>query len=343
MINASPLSCVHATTEVWPAAWRRALCALLLGAGCAGLAFAAPGAQPPAARDAKAATAVSKVIEVAPRWSAGDAVGYTFEKSREKAGKPPLTLTYEVQVLVQEASPNGYALLITMPGFGLSADLLQAAGTDPKASEVMTGVQTMARALKFVVRTDADATPIELVNWQEVAQNALAGAEAIASAVGLPATARAAMAALYATEASTRETVLRDVDIFLRPLGLSQQRGVWAETDGEVSGKLMGAIKVRERVLVDLDPQNRAEAVVTQTREFDRASMAAAGNRLLNALAPGPSRDALMGQLDVRDRATYRIELKTGWVTTAESTRSVIAIDGAPAQIDRLKIRRLQR
>jgi len=104
---------------------------------------------------------------------------------------------------------------------------------------------------------------------------------------------------------------------------------------------LLGSLPVRDTYRLDLGKPAAGLATETFERVFDQDALVAAIDAYLQQVRPvAASRESLIQQLNVRDRATYVIDMKTGWMVSGEATREAGPHKGEPLEVVVTKLRR---
>ena len=275
-------------------------------------------------------------LVLAAHWKAGQRMTYLYEKTRQRAGVAPRSASYEVLVKVLQANADGYLLELTLPGMQLPETL----EADPKAQELVASVARLGKATRLEILTDGSGALKELRNWRQ-ARDALIG---FIDQVGAPISpaARHTLNALYADEASTRQTMLRDLDFFLRPLGDELIPGEPQEVEVEAQVPVLGLLKARESYRLQTDQPKTGLATETFDRTFDENALADAVDSFLkkSTVQGSAPRQRLINQMKVHDHAAYVVDLATGWLVSGEHTRDAGVNESGPVETTVLRVRR---
>jgi hypothetical protein len=277
---------------------------------------------------ATSAKAKQKPILVAAKWLPNQTMTYMFEKTRRANDGAVVVENYEVAVKVLQRSPNkSYQLELTLPAVHLPGRLYPVTANVEMLKIFDDGIAN-SKAMRVVVTTDKNGNLEKLDNWQEVG----AVVRALFENVFKPMAAEKRDATLkvveglYSTELSSRELTMTDLGIFLTPLGEEFVPGEERVDDGEYSaGEMGGTIKSQEKWLLKKDQPETGLATITIERTFDRDSLTSKVAEFIkkSKFAKTPSAEALISQMDIRDASSFVVDLKTGWLVSAELTRDV--------------------
>jgi hypothetical protein len=278
------------------------------------------------------ATANSKVkqkpILIAAKWLPNQTMTYMFEKTRRGHDGAIVVQSYEVAVKVLQRMHNkGYQLELTLPSVHLPGRLYPVTANQEVLKIYEDGLAN-SKGMRIVITTDKNGNLEKLDNWQEVGAVIRSVFEKIFKDLG--AEERAAtlkvVESLYGTERSSREYTMTDFGLFLTPLGEELVPGEESVVEGDSSaGEMGGFIKSKETWLLKKDQPEAGLATITVERTFDRESLQAKAEEHLKKLnlAKPPTTEALIKQMDLRDASSFVIDLKTGWLVSAELTRDV--------------------
>ncbi len=266
-------------------------------------------------------------VVLSAQWKAGDRMTYVYEKSKLRKGGTKSAASYEVHIEVKKADAQGFELDISLPSLQLPDNVAEQLAKNPRAEQLLKDTAALAQAMRFQVRTNRQGTIEELLNWREVGQGFVKTLDALSAALGssMPAHVRNTLAQLYADEPSTRQTALRDIDFFSRPLGDELTPGEEAEIEGELPTAVFGPLKVRDTYHLTLDQPSKGLATEKFQRVFEDASINAAVDQYLKRFQSGaaPSRADLARQLNVRDTSRYVVDLSTGWMVSGVGVREI--------------------
>ena len=284
-------------------------------------------------------------VLLAAQWKRGHSMTYVYEKSKLRKGGTTTTVSYEVHVVVSKATAQGFELDISLPSLQLPEELAEQLAKDPKASEWLKSAVALSQTMRFHVRTNSHGTIEELINWREVGQGFVKALEALSSAMGgpLPANVRNTLAKLYADEPHTRQTALRDIDFFQRPLGDALTPGEEIHSEGELPTAVFGTLKVMDTYHLTLDAPSKGLATERFQRVFDEVSISTAVDQYVKRIGlfgTTPTRADLARQLNVRDLARYVVDRSTGWLVSGEGIREVGMDKGEALETQMLKVRR---
>lgn len=291
-------------------------------------------------RSAAKTMPTQKAIKLAAHWKAGQSMRYVYEKSRQRAGSAAVTSSYELQVKVLRATADSYLLELTLPSLQLPDQL---AG-NPQAQQMLASAAALGQSLRLQILTDENGSPQALQNWQQVRDTVLKFVDQVGAAAGasVPDSVRATLKSLYVDEASTRQVVMNDLDFFLRPMGdeLVPDQATDAET--ELPTALMGNLKGHEKYLLKKDQPKTGQVTETFERTFDDESLSRAIDSFLKRFKPeqAPSREKMLNQMKIRDRATYIVDTASGWLVSGEHIREVGVNADAALETLVLRVRR---
>jgi hypothetical protein len=235
---------------------------------------------------------------------------------------------YEVAVKGLQRLPNkAYQLELTLPSVHLPGRLYPVTA-NPEVLKIYEDGLANSKGMRIIITTDKNGNLEKLDNWQEVGAVIRSVFEMIFK--DLDAEKRAAtlkvIEGLYATERSSREYTMTDLGLFLTPLGEELVPDEESVVEGDSSaGEMGGFIKTKEIWLLKKDQPETGLATITVERTFDRESLQAKAEEHLKKLnlAKPPTTEALIKQMDLRDASKFVIDLKTGWLVSAELTRDV--------------------
>lgn len=284
----------------------------------AGAEIAAPAAAP--SSEERAANAATPVV-IKAHWKLGDQAVYDIAKTTTRPGKPAQTVQLQMSATVVKASATGFELrlMLAMPVL-------------PDISNLPAPAATLVEAMlthfprEFLVATDETGNIESLLNWQSVASSVETAMSATLE--GAPPEAKAGLAAmkkLYADEASTRMTVLNDLDFLFTPLGDELVPGQVTTATETVEVPLLGPLAFDSSYRLDVDQPVRGQYRHQFSKTVNEAAFRAAFNRAIAQLAPAAKRqlEAAGASLQIQDRNETVIDVKTGWVLTAERTRRI--------------------
>lgn len=269
-----------------------------------------------------------KPILVAAKWLPSQTMTYMFEKTRRGNDGVIVVQKYEVAVKVLQRTPGkSYKLELTLPTVHLPSRLYPVTANAEVLKIFEDGIAN-AKGMRIVVTTDKNGNLENLDNWQEVGATVRAFFENVFKTMPPEQSTPTlkVVEALYATEVSTREYTMTDLGHFLTPLGEELVPDEERVDDGESSaGLLGGTVKSQEKWLLKKDQPEAGLATITSGRTFDRDALAEKAVEYIkkSKFAKSPSVDSLVNQMDIRDASSFVMDLKTGWLVSAEHTRDV--------------------
>jgi TPR repeat protein len=269
-------------------------------------------------------------IAVRAQWLVGQTASYAVDKSTARRGEPAQKVHYDLTVKVLAANKQGYVLELSVP---------QAMPRDE--FDDLFGSHTNARIagkapapLVFNVTTDKDGVFVVLNNWQVVAKAVID----TWSAAGTP---RADLERLFSSEEATRQTLLRDLDFFQRPLGLEFPPDTATTVDGRLPTALFGDLIVHDRYELKPGQPDAGMLTATSERTFDEKSLSAAiGDYLKRQKGPALDANQMLSAFKLRDSSLYRIDVANGWVKSGWQRRVSGANEDVASQVIDLKFER---
>lgn len=291
-------------------------------------------------RSAAQAMPAQKPIKLAAHWKAGQSMRYVYEKSRQRAGSTALSSSYELQVKVLRATVDSFVLELTLPRLQLPDQLTG----NPQAQPMLASAAALGQSLRLQILTDENGSPQTLQNWEQVRDTVLKFVDQVSAMAGasVPDSVRATLKSLYIDEASTRQVVMNDLDFFLRPLGDELVPDQPTDAETELPTALMGNLKGHEKYLLKKDQPKTGQVTETFERTFDDESLTHAIDTFLKRFKAeqAPSREKILNQMKMRDRATYIVDTASGWLVSGEHIREVGVNADAALETLVLRVRR---
>ncbi len=269
------------------------------------------------------------VVELPTDWKVGETLRLEVVKERIDAagGKetPAGTSRSILEARVKARNRQGYVFVWTYSAGWLDE---VAQGRLPVSTERL---QEVAGDLSLVMQTDETGVPQRLLNRDEaVAVFKRVLDELFKGKQGEPpAPAVSEVVAMMTKPEVVESLLLRSAQVFYFVCGAALAVGETVEYADALPNPFGGdPFPSKGSFLLQEHRPERDEAVIAWQQEIDREKASAAIAAILRRLMPdgGPT-DAEMPTLDIRDRATYTMDTKTGWPRAVEWSRTIAAAD----------------